>query len=629
MKNKSAKLLFATLGTAAIATTAISCGHASTPPHYVPTIQNIFIKKNITPVVNQSLQTKLGLSTTDKTLTNVKITLGKVDITNSNLPSIAITGSALLNNPAIMAPNHHNITFSEKLTYNFDLYSYIIPTVNVKIDGMQINPHTQKMINSDNPFDSKKAVRGTYMYAAVFGATNHSMGGNDLYDFAFVPGTLRFYDKDMKKVTTDMKKVTTASMDITGHRATSEGTSATPFTATLTYDYTAKHTLMDSGYTCSNIQHKDSYKTMLNVDHIKTHVINNLYQQLKGDAKTITNVKFSLPTRRGHVIDDSIMNHPSTLVSGIYDIKGTTQKFSMVITYNYDKDNYTFTKFIGNVKISHFFLLGEIDGWKPINPNLHGAINSALSHFSDVAFDSTHPTSGLIFKNNDYSSNLVIMNFQGFASGKSSDKGTTDNTDTPFTLMVTYNLTVKTYKVSNIVLSPSYRDVLSKTHITQVVKDSLQQVPGATTTNFYLNDFEWGTWNITRHETLTPFITVTGTAAMNDYITKSFSETVTYNYATKAYSVSDFKVTNSFNPMEDANIISAMTDLLGKANPKAKITNVTKVYFGKPSSWENSGIVESWIQISYVKDGAKTPIKVSGKLDYNWNTTTYSFIADQ
>ncbi len=646
MKKRSSKIIFASLGAltsiSAISVGLVSCGKNTTTPTdkaipsstLTPEIRvpgsnltpgtEIFNSKTLMAPLTSAIKAMPKYNKNNFRITDIVVNDTKVKyspMVSLRINNIIIEAQARVY--AILTTEQGQQKIETTVFYHVDTKNYKFGDINIT-ELAPFNPKQNDVVdNTTNPFDDSYKINtwshntrdynNKKLFGAIYGVVQQNFTNTpELSDFEVAADTLHV----------DMK-THTANVHIHGHASFEAGT---PFDLIDTYNYqTETHTVSD-------FTHQASYKTELSNAKIKTEVINEVYSALKGDAKTITNINFSTPESLypHHTnISDKVLDNPSTLVSGTYDIAGETKKFSTTIAYAYDTDKYSFTGFDGNTLLSHYFLLGKTDPSQGtatfINPGLHGIIDRSVKaddSDNDVKGDLVW-TSGLIFANKDYNSNIVSMKLN------SSLINFSHLSPRPFSETISYNLKTNTYSSSDLVVLPSYKEVLSKDKITKTVKSSLQKIKDATTTNVYLTDFDldrrgpkWGPNNTTS-------IKITGTARMNGFIIKSFSETITYDYTTGTYAMSNFKETNSFNPLDNANATSAIKSYLEKTNPKLKITDVNITYLGNPAIYTIDDSTNVWLSFTYINKGGLLSTKSAGKLDYSFTTKTYTFKADK
>ncbi len=237
--NKSLKIIFSSFGivsaTAVVATTAISCGKDSTDKNDKTPTTTLFNNQNLRPIIQQEIAKKLNIAVKDLPALTFKI--GNTDNTDTNKPTILVTGSLLLDKQAI--------TFSTNVSYNYTLKSYIIfgTTESIKWIGTtsKIETPTAETLPFDDSYITEpqyhnRAYKNQALFNEIFKATKININANILYDFTKV-SAIKF-DND------DLSKVTTGSAMFTGHSnsnlveniANTIG-SPTPFMLKITYNY--------------------------------------------------------------------------------------------------------------------------------------------------------------------------------------------------------------------------------------------------------------------------------------------------------------------------------------------------------------------------------------------------------
>ncbi len=625
---KSKRIIFIGFGAIAavsgISTTITSCGnkagshHDNVIPSTMTVATSIFASKDFDSIVLNSIANKMVAKKTDiLKITHTVTAVNYVKVSSKS--SATVKGSFTLNKVSY--------TFNEQITYYFDLNTYVVNQQVVTTNGTFINPHLTPTNTAVNPFDDSYTMKKwyntrKYKNRELFGAINRGTNATNLYDFAVNK------DSSGKPIITwginTPTKTPAASVEISGHSGFGLSTSPTPFTLTATFNYAT------NSYKISNFKHQDSYATVLNSDHIKTALVNDLYSELKTNAKLMTNIKFSTPNEmhphQSGTINEKTMNHPSTIISGEYNLNSNKGiDFSVEITYNYDSGKYGFSNLKNNTLLNKFDLGKKDAPTNPyINPDLHNVINSSLTKAESVNAYDIAWTSSLSFPNNDYGSKIVSRTLSGYAGGFHQD-----TSPVPFTETVTYNATSNKYTTSNLVLWPAYDKELTKDLMTPAVKKSLQDnIKGATTKNINLTDFTFDKKSISDKVANQPSVKVSGTARMNGLIDYSFTETVTYNYTTKKYSVTNFKIVTTFNPLDDANILIKMQLYLTvKYTPNVNGLKIISV--GKPDIHTSDNSVQFPIEVSYCLGDSKVKNNLSGTLSYSFITHEYTFTPDK
>ncbi len=590
--------------------------------------KQVFASKDFDSIVLNSIANKMIAKKTDiLKITHTVTVVNYVKVSSKS--SATVKGSFTLNKVSYK--------FNEQITYYFNLNTYVVNQQVVTTNGTFINPHLTPTNTAVNPFDDSYTMDKWYntrnyknreLFGAINTAANKNIGAMDLYDFAVNE------DSSGKPIITwginTPTNTPAASVEISGHSGSSSSTSPTPFTLTATFNYAT------NSYLISNFKHQDSYATVLNSDHIKTALVNDLYSELKTNAKLMTNIKFSTPNEmhphHPGTINEKTMNHPSTIVSGEYNLNANKGiDFSIQVAYNYDSGKYGFSNLKNNTLLNKFDLGKDKNGgfFPPyINPDLHNAINSSLMAQGSADTYDIAWASSLSFPNNDYGSKIVSRTLSGHAGGFDFD-----TSPVPFTETVTYNATSDKYTTSNLVLLPAYDKELTKDLMTPAVKKSLQDnIKGATTTDIYLTDFTFDKKSISDKVANKPSVEVSGTALMNGLTVKSFTETVTYNYADNNYSVTNFKLVTTFNPLDNTNVAKAMQEYLTWnyfGMGMGKVNGLKITYVGKPDTYASDNSADSWIQLSYFLGTSEVQYRLSGDLSYSFTNKEYTFTADK
>ncbi len=643
MKKRSSKIIFASLGAltsiSAISVGLVSCGkNTTTPPDkgipsssLTPEIivprsditsgTEIFNSKTLMAPLTSAIKampkySKINFHISGILVNDVK---EKYSILSLRSKNIVIESSARVYAILITNQGQQKIetnVFYHTLTKNYNFFDISIS------DFTPLNPKWDTPTQAGNPFD--KAWHEHQSEPVQYTAKLHTAIKNAEQDTAthIAYGELFNYHMISKQITPS-KDMKTGSVIYRGFGATAKTAKPfmggmQPFEVKITYDYAKE------AYSWSNFVAIPAYNEVLSKAKLATSMTSVIATNVKVDAKDISKVDFQIKKIEHHG-NLPQWDQPYADVVGIYTLNSSEYKFNVEITYDYLTKQYSNSKWSVGNKLESYFSLGKTNPAKGeplyINPDLHKAVDKALAKKGFKVNGSLIATSGVEFPPIGYSGKVIHMEFKGV--GIKDDQSTA-----PLTLNINYDMSSYSwgnkYRVSALVIQPTFDKVLSKDNIQGTVITSLRNSKVGKTSNLFLVDFDWSKTNI-KEDANTPSITISGTAQMNGLIIKSFSETVTYDYATKAYAMSNFQITKSFNPLDNENALSAMQNYLNKANPKSKITDVTITSLGTPLAFQRNNLSKVWITITYVKDGSKTPIQEKGRLVYNFTTKDYTF----
>ena len=394
-----------------------------------------------------------------------------------------------------------------------------------------------------------------------------------------------------------------------------------PFDLKITYNYA------NETYSWSNFKSSPSYKEVLSKDNLKTPVNNAIINHLKVDSNTLSNVDFNTIAFPSYDKAD----HPYIKLAGIYTLKNLENRFTLTMTYDYATKTYTDSKWAVSTDIGSHFSVAKTNSGSYVNPELYNALNKTLKKQgwdSKVAYNLVATTKVNFPGNHNYNAPVINMIFKGTATEKTDP----NITFASFTVKISYHLSPNSlgpaYFTNDLVINPASYTALEDANLTPVITSSLQQIDDASPNNISLINFTCGQKPAVSTKTPTQIqVKITGKALMNRVNIKSFSATITYDFATKKYSASEVKVSNTFNPFIRETIAPAMQIILAKNNPNSKISGVT--VNGINAVKRDNNVISTWISYNYFKDGSKTQITESGTLKYNLITATYSFIADK
>ncbi len=227
MKKFKSKLIFTSFGliatTAVMSTSVVSCGTTVKLPAN-KTLQTIFLKKNLTPIIQEGLAAKLRVSLREmKKAGAVVFTLGITDDSNKDMPMIEISGT--------VKSNHQTDKFSEIIVYDFTTQQYSVPKI---ILTRNILPTTWALDGNYSVNNKAKKTQATQnVFKAIWNyITNPNNKINDatkLYDFTMISKNITFKNNNSDIVA-----------KFHGYYGSGSKNAPKPFTTTITYNFNKK-----------------------------------------------------------------------------------------------------------------------------------------------------------------------------------------------------------------------------------------------------------------------------------------------------------------------------------------------------------------------------------------------------
>ncbi len=447
MKKANLKIIFASIGCLSILSSGsglVSCGTSKNKNDNPKTAAAALTVKKISPIAKSAILKKFQNQTLTTTSDNVIIsnfsfTLGKINNTNKDLPSVILKGTFTYNKTAFKVTETINYSFTNK---RYSVISTVVskPATFITLPADSLLPVTDFFGNYSNG----KTPTNTKLNAVI--------NSNEMIAKYFV--LYEYHQINKAVVATDHK---TVSVNYEGHGcATSSDLSYQPFNFTITYNYKNKN------YILSNYAASKSYYQELSHDAIAPTITKSIDKFLNGNPQTITNIKFNT----FGIINPSINDQPFINVAGIYDFNGDTKSFSETIDYSYNNNQHQ----ASNLKISNSitkpFLLNSA------NQNLKTLITKAITDKKYQTMSGLVLNSAITFANNDYHSNVISATFSGKCNNNPQD-----SSPATFSIVVNYDLKTQQYSLGKLIITPKFPYNLTWDYLKWAAEDSLKKLP--------------------------------------------------------------------------------------------------------------------------------------------------------